>query len=294
MRYFILLAILLAPTFGHACFAQPKSLWRTDRELVDDASSIILVRADAPFGVVEEGRYAGMSGKSFEVLEVLKGDQIDSFDRTWTTFIGVDHPQYEDLIAHHRSHHSPVFWEFGGGRFIPGIDCNIWPYFLENRTYLIFLGGKHVRAYEEIGPDDDLWVRSTRAMLANANLTRGKEIDVLDWLRLSVSVFVGRIVDCEGPSFEVVRTLHGDAFDSWLFADSNSFSEWSDACVRGQEYVVRVHADDWLSWPQRFSSLHPITDEAVSFADYARGGRLAVSGKLEWRIGDLITAMDAD
>lgn len=65
-------------------------------------------------------------------------------------------------------HDSKAFWDDAqAGRAKLQSDCRIVTTFQPGAQYLVFLGGDHVKAYEEIKRSDDRWLDYVRSEIAN-------------------------------------------------------------------------------------------------------------------------------
>jgi len=246
----ILSFLMLLPSTSLACVAPPTSLVTPHAELVARTGTIVLAQA------VGRSKKSGLQfGKSkplvkFKVAEVLKGNIAPAFMLPNGFFSSESDEIPEDFNGHNNA----AYWDQKLTRQWNWPDCNIYPEFKTNRTYLLFLGRPHWRAYEEIRSPNDLWLNAVRHLVRNPENNSGISMLIRQWMLLYNGIFVGRLISCGGPTYSVDKVLHGKFEKDWR-PIKNSYARYpSDGkCGIGNKFLVMTF--DLTQNPDRNSNV---------------------------------------
>lgn len=121
----------------------------------------------------------------------------------------------ENVSVDFDQHTNLMFWDEQITRVFLSNDFNMYPGFYLGKTYLIFMGEPHLRAYEEINSDDDLWLLATRKVIADPKRKSGLRLSVEEWAKMGKLAFIGKPADCLTLGFEVTRVLYGSVGHTW-------------------------------------------------------------------------------
>ena len=168
MRSLVVIATLLLPAGSWACSYMPPSLFESDEILVDGADAIVMARVVGFEPEVHRpASQPRMAVFHFESVQVLKGEPPPRFDlQGFLATEGRDHR------GDFEAHSMPEFWaRHAANSGMPG-DCNAYGMFSEGETYLIFLRKhSHLRAFENIRSEEDLWLKVVRLLVAARSRT---------------------------------------------------------------------------------------------------------------------------
>ena len=140
----VLTALLfIMPAF--ACIAPPVSIHRSASELVSEAKTIVLVRAE--YAPTSDGKCI------LSVTSTLKGVAPSQLP------IACRLPEHGDWMTDFSNHTDKEFWSTSMGRLGVNSNCSvISPAFLPGKTYLLLLGTlEDTKQYEQIGDPADRW-----------------------------------------------------------------------------------------------------------------------------------------
>lgn len=264
----------------NACSVPPQELTRHHTDLVQDTESIVLAKAIGPseqFGDLLTGQ---VRLAQFVTLEVIKGSAPPTF-----TIDNGFFRRENSVEAHDFDGHSELaFWERDRTRQWNMPDCQMYPVFLQDRTYLLFLGTQHWRGYEEIVVNDDLWLEAVRKLSENPDLETGLSIEPEQWFSMAEGVFQGAVANCFGPTLTVENEFLGSFEGEWSYSDSENSRYWPAAkCIEGEEFVVVTIAEELSPLPYYNSILFPVIDGSID---------LSMRGRSEIEIGQSFVNLD--
>jgi hypothetical protein len=139
------------------------------------SNRIVLAKA-VGFGAEHDAE--SIVSATFAIQDVLKGPV-----GTILTLHGLFDPHFSDgnplpdfprpnTPPDFDGHRDWRFWAPTNGR-ISG-SCRMQPNFELGKTYLLFPGADHVKAYERIATADDLWLTAVQRLIAQPNLKHGR------------------------------------------------------------------------------------------------------------------------
>jgi len=166
LRIAWLVAILFCtvPLMSSACTIPPPHLSEPHTELVLSAKAIVLAKV---VGIKDEE-----SGDSatfiFEPVETLKGVSPANFELYGFKASGATASESGMGGEDFEGHSSPLFWAWGLGNSVMLSTCSAYGVFEVGESYLVFLrDNPHLRAYENIREEDDLWLAVIRLVAEN-------------------------------------------------------------------------------------------------------------------------------
>jgi len=157
-RYFPLLFVLLANS-ASACLIRPHYLYASNQELVRHTPELLSRVSQA---LTQTPRIARSLTSLFETVSVVKGHDPKRFTLLGFVSNRVGGPGDFD------AHKAPEFWAFDVGNTIQPGDCRAYGMYALGQQYLIFLRkDSHVRAYENVKTEQDLWLRVVKVLVAH-------------------------------------------------------------------------------------------------------------------------------
>src|SRR5215469_5201837 len=157
-RYFPLLFVLLANS-ASACLIRPHYLYASNQELVRHTPRILIARVTS---INANAKDREIVDASFETVSVVKGRDPKRFTLLGFVSNRVGGPGDFD------AHKAPEFWAFDVGNTIQPGDGRAYGMYALGQQYLIFLRkDSHVRAYENVKTEQDLWLRVVKVLVAH-------------------------------------------------------------------------------------------------------------------------------
>ena len=156
MKYIIVSILLLLSNQALACSAPPITLMQSDDELVKRTPIIVLAT------VTKQTTNKHNSKFTFRSIKNIKGIAPTSFILDgYEPSENNDRQPSDDF----KSHTTKPWQEGFTNSVMPG-DCEAYGYFEKGKTYLIFIvKPTHVRAYEQILSDNDLWLKKVQSLV---------------------------------------------------------------------------------------------------------------------------------
>jgi hypothetical protein len=160
-RFVVLLVAAMASS-ASACTIRPSALYEGNEDLVRRTPAIVMARVTKIGTTPGDGRGGrGAVDVTFETVSILKGQDPRRF--TLKGYLSNRVEGHGDFAAHG----APEFWAYDVGNTIQPGDCVAYGMFELGQQYLIFLrNDSHVRAYENIRVENDLWLRVVRLLIA--------------------------------------------------------------------------------------------------------------------------------
>ena len=161
----VLTAILCGiPMVSSACMIPPPHLSDHHTQLVSSAKSIVLAAAVG----LDDSDSSDFATFVFKPVETLKGESPARFELYGVKSGSVTASDNVASGDDYDGHRSPLFWAWGLGNSVMLSTCDAYGVFEVGEKYLIFIRDKpHVRAYEVIREDDDLWLAVIRLVAEN-------------------------------------------------------------------------------------------------------------------------------
>ncbi len=159
----IVLLLLVGAGQARACFAPPPALRDSPRALVASAKAIVVARVVAS-RPAQNGWHTTYSFQTERVVfvtpqakaEVIPGFELPGFEPNDTVGIHGDF----------QGHTLPEFWGLEQSNASQYADCLAYGHFRVGETYLVILReGTHLRAYENVRRNDDLWLKSVELLV---------------------------------------------------------------------------------------------------------------------------------
>lgn len=248
---------------AHACFAPPPEYTKHHADLVRDTPNIVLARVAGPSEEHQEVWGKREQLAQFINLENIKGETPNDFTIENGFFAPGQPVPAQDFDGHSQL----GFWEKQLTRQWNMPDCAMRPVFLKDRTYLLFLGTPHWRAYEEIVSDDDLWLRAVRELTNDPSLATGLSLLASDWFSMAHGVFLGTISDCSGPKLKIERVFNGTFDNEWAYTGNSHSGYWPfQECSVGKDYVVVTLSEEQSPLPFYSSSVFEVVDGAIELS----------------------------
>lgn len=245
-----------------ACVAPPNEFTKHHTELIERTSTIILARVGGPSEIshkIEKHRKLAQ----FETIEALKGEMPTSFTIPNGLFVSGQPVPAQDFDGHT----GLAFWEKLATRQWNTTYCMMLPYFLQDRTYLLFLDIPHWRGYEEIVADDDLWLGAVKRLIRNPDLDTGLTLTAQEWLSMAHGAFLGEVSDCLGPTLTVKDAYSGTFDETWSYTDNQHARYWPfEDCIVGASYLVVTMEDDQSIQPRHRSIIFEVSNDRVDLA----------------------------
>ena len=163
----VFIVAVLYPAASYSCFGLPADVTSSPSNLVLKADYIVL--AEAKKELSGDGTYP--TEFLFETKEVLKGEAPDQFK-----YYGFKRTEDQGTLEDFDAHKNPRFWAYGYGNSTSPAWCGVYGIFEEGQTYLIIDSDKgHLKGYENIRSEDDLWLGAIRLLVNDMGDTRFSE-----------------------------------------------------------------------------------------------------------------------
>lgn len=242
----------------NACVIPPEFLYQTPEKMVSNASSILL---STFLGSDKEGNDTIFR---FRVIEKIKGESADIFQLSFKRHIYENSLETEEFLKNNVDHNSYEFWVYSKGRTRFYGDCEIYPLFKKNNTYLIFNSSEiSMRSYEEIGKADNLWLKIIKE-LASQNEKNKKYVtpimDTKDFLSQFENINLYRCPDKKTGTRKValINTIKGQA--KYFARGIPNFKKEISCGGTGIEFVIMESED-------RIPITAPVLDGYIDFTD---------------------------
>lgn len=257
-----------APGAALACEAQPRSQRIPSAELVAAAQIIVLARAAEVTGQTSDR--SGGPIMRLETLETLKGAAPETFT------LHVTFDPTNAARPDFNGHRDPIFWH--GYSFNPNdTHCGIDPELELGATYLVFLDHPHIRGYERIETEDDLWLGAVRAMIADPSRDHALEMTLAERLDLYSGAFIGVATACDIANFRVETVLRGDFAEEWP-GTPYPLPIRSAGCAVGARHLVLTNEDNAIAYPGLGARAHRIDNGRVDLGALFPTGEIKALG----------------
>ena len=199
----------------------------------------------------------------FESVETIKGVVPDHFTINNGFFYSGQPIPAQDFDSHTQL----GFWEANVTRQWNMTDCVMRPFFLQDRTYLLFLDFPHWRGFEEVSAPEDLWLGAVRRLVANPELDTGLTLSAAEWLSMAHGIFLGEVSDCSGPTLGVNRVYSGEFEDAWEYTDDQD-SRFSPlrVCTVGASFLVVTLTDETLPLLRKSARIFEVSGGVVDLS----------------------------
>ena len=143
MRKLFLLVALVISHAAFACYNGNPETYRDHGEIVDNAKSIVILKAAKSWWSC-----------SLKVVRVIKGKE------PMFLFLRCRLPEVGDWMTNFSNHNDERFWAARAGRLGIEPDCSLIPPAFEPGKYYVALFGiaPDTKQFEEIGSEDDAWL----------------------------------------------------------------------------------------------------------------------------------------
>ncbi len=239
----------------HACVVPDPQTVQHHVQLVDRTRSIVLAKAIGAESVGDK-----TTVYRFVALEILKGD----VDQKFSLRVKYRYSPYQTQDDFD-GHSAAEFWDKTIGRITIAPDCNIYPAFIEGNTYLLFLTEPfHVRGFERIRVESDLWLKAIRNVIANGDKISGLSLSLAEYLSMKRSVYLARCPNYGDRTLVLnkMTRLYGEEVESDIRnVNFGDYSYKESGCIgTGGTAVVGIYRDKEYS-PQAL----PIRDGVVDY-----------------------------
>ncbi len=153
----IVLCLMAFDAFG--CTFLPREATAHPADLVYGANAVVL--AEAVSYADKEGDYATFT---FDVAEVLYGRSDDTIDLR-----GYVRRQRLGDAEDYDAHRAPEFWAYSLGNSQSNTMCGVHGIFEVGEQYLLILGTPHLKAFENIRTEEDLWLQVIRRIVSDVS-----------------------------------------------------------------------------------------------------------------------------